>query len=166
MKQTKKNKKGAELKTENYTIQVKYSKEAIEKKMMKFISKSGDEFEISSDDMISFLVNQVNMDTLSPTFVDTEKINVVEVSRQLVCVLDEDKKKGSEIRINYVHPYPIEFALIEEIYKIAKIKEGTKVIELTSKIIEDTKKELQPEMKEYVKKFYAGFRKVKLTESE
>jgi len=116
------NNKATELKKDKYTIQVKYSDEAVEKKLMKFITPSGDEFEISSDEMISFLVNQVNMNTLEPTFVDTEKINVVEVGRQIQCKLDRDHKAGEIININYTHPYPLEFALLEEVYKIALIK--------------------------------------------
>ena len=76
--------KAVELKRDKYTIQVNYSDEAKEKKMMKFITPNGDEFEISSEEMISFLVNQVNMKTLEPTFVDSKKINVCEVARQIV----------------------------------------------------------------------------------
>jgi hypothetical protein len=37
---------GKEIKRDNFTVQVGYSKEAREKKLLKFISKSGDEFEI------------------------------------------------------------------------------------------------------------------------
>lgn len=154
--------KGVELKQKDYTIQVKFSPEAEEKRLMKFISKSGDEFIISADEMISFLVEQVNMDTLSPTFVETTKINVVEVGRQLKCVLDKDMKKGQKININYFHPYPLEFALIEEAYGIAKIKKDAPVIELTPKYIEEVRKKISPKMKEYVSKFYKSFNNIKL----
>lgn len=154
--------KGVELKQKDYTIQVKFSPEAEKKRLMKFISKSGDEFIISADEMISFLVEQVNMDTLSPTFVETTKINVVEVGRQLKCVLDKDMKKGQKININYFHPYPLEFALIEEAYGIAKIKKDAPVIELTPKYIEEVRKKISPKMKEYVSKFYKSFNNIKL----
>lgn len=152
-----------ELKKENYTIQVKYSDEAIAKKMIKFITKSGDEFEITSEEMISILVNQVNMDTLLPTFVETDKINIVEVSRQIKCVLDKDMKKGQEININYVHPYPIEFALIEEAYNIAKTTEGTQVLVLTKEFIDGVKEKIKPQMEEYIKKFYKSFKGLNLS---
>ena len=36
---------------EKYEIQVNYSPEAIEKKLMKFVTPSGDEFEISAEEM-------------------------------------------------------------------------------------------------------------------
>jgi len=154
------NKKAVELKKDKYTIQVKYSKEAIEKKLMKFITPSGDEFEISAEEMISILTNQVNSEMLQPTFVDVEKINVVEVYRQIEVFLNEDKKKGDKIRIDYVHPYPLEFAIIEEVYKIAKIKEDTKMIEITNELIEEHKKNILPENENFVEKFYKSIKSV------
>jgi len=154
--------KAIELKKEKYTVQIKYSPEAVEKRLMKFITPSGDEFEISADEMASMLVGQVNNDTLEATFVETDKINVVEVARQLMCVLDEDMKKGQVIRMNYTHPYPLEFALIEEAYKIAAIKKNAKVTELTSEMIDEVKKKTTPDMKTYIDKFYRSFKQVKL----
>lgn len=150
-----------EMKKDGYTIQLRYSPEAVEKKLIKFISKSGDEFVISSEEMISILMNQVNMETLSPTFVDTEKINMVEVSRQIKVRLDEDMKKGTEINLNYVHPYPLEFALLEEAYKIAKV-EGTFVSVLTKEFLEETRKKITPQMEKYVRKFYESFKGFKI----
>jgi len=149
--------KAVELKRDKYTIQVNYSDDAKEKKMMKFITPNGDEFEISSEEMISFLVNQVNMNTLEPTFVDSKKINVCEVARQIVAKADRDIKSGEEIRLNYVHPYPLEFALIEEIYKIASVKKDTKVVEITDEMIQDTLKKITPEMKDFSKLFYKSY---------
>lgn len=152
--------KAVELKQKDYTIQVKYSDEACAKRLMKFISKSGDEFVISADEMISFLIEQVNMDTLSPTFVEMTKVNVVEVARQLKCVVDKDLKRGQEININYTHPYPLEFALIEEGYKIADIKKDVPALVLTKEYLDEVKKKIKPEMEEYVRKFYKSFKQV------
>ena len=154
--------KPIELKKEKYTVQVKYSPEAIEKKLMKFITPSGDEFEISAEEMISMLVGQVNNDTLEATFVETDKIHVVEVGRQLKCVLDEDMKKGQEININYTHPYPLEYALIEEAYKIATFDHQGKYLDLTEEMLEDVKKKTTPGMKDFTEKFYRSFKQVKL----
>ena len=153
--------KPTELKTENYTIQVAFSPEAKKKKLMKFISKGGDEFVISAEEMISILINQVSAETIAPTFVDTEKINVVEVSRQLECVLEEDMKKGQKIRLNYIHPYPLEYALLEEVYKVAKINMDVPALVLTKEYIEETREKLKPEMTEFMNKFYKSFRNIK-----
>ena len=155
-------KKPIELKKENYTIQVNYSPEAIDKKLMKFITKSGDEFEISAEEMSSILVGQVNSNTLEATFVESDKINVVEVGRQLQCVLDKDMKKGEKININYTHPYPIEFALIEEAYKIAVIDKNVPRFEITVDYINEVKSKLKPEMTDYINKFYKSFKNLKI----
>lgn len=145
-----------------YTIEVKYSSEAIENKLMRFTPVGGESFEVSAAEMIELLSSQVNNETLAPAFVETDRINVVEVARQLMCVLDEDMKKGQVIRMNYTHPYPLEFALIEEAYKIAAIKKDAKVTELTSAMIADVKKKTTPDMKDYIDKFYRSFKQVQL----
>jgi hypothetical protein len=93
--------KPTELKKENYTVQINYSPEETEKKLMKFITtKSGDEFEISASELSSMLIGGVNSDVLEATFVESDRINVVEVARQLQCELTEDMKKGQKININ------------------------------------------------------------------
>jgi hypothetical protein len=150
------------LKQKNYTVEIGYSDEAKEKKLMKFITKSGDSFEISANELSSMLIGGVNSDTLEATFVESDRINVVEVGRQLQCVLDKDMKKGEKININYTHPYPIEFALIEEAYKIAKIDESVPRIVLTREYINEVKSKLKPEQTEYINKFYKSFKNIKI----
>ena len=154
--------KAREIKKDNYTVQIGYSEEAKKKKLLKFISKSGDEFEISAEELSSMLIGGVNQDTLEATFVESDKINVVEVSRQLECVLDKDMEKGEKININYVHPYPIEFALIEQVAGIAKINEDAPMITLTKKYIDEVRAKLKPEQQEYIEKFYKSFKNVNL----
>jgi hypothetical protein len=150
------------LKQKNYTVEIGYSDEAKEKKLMKFITKSGDEFEISANELSSMLIGGVNSETLEATFVESDRINVVEVGRQLQCVLDKDMKKGEKININYSHPYPIEFALIEEAYKIAKIDMSVPKITLTKEYIDKVKAQLKPEQTEYINKFYKSFKNIKI----
>ncbi len=153
--------KGVKLDKGNFTVEVKYSPEAVEKKLIKFTVVDGKEIVLSADELISMLVNQVNSEVLSASFVETDRINVVEVSRQLQVVTDRDFKKGEIININYSHPYPIEFALIEEGWKIAAIKKDTKVTELTADYLEKVKIAIKPNMVEYMKKFYKAFKTVK-----
>jgi hypothetical protein len=152
-----------ELKKEGYRAQVKYSPEATEKKLIKFITKSGDEFEISAEEIISMIVGGVNADTLSPVFVETDKINVVIVGRQIQCVLDKDYKKGQVININYTHPYPVEFALVEEAYKIAQIKKDVPALSLTKEYLDDVKRKIKPQSEKFLKKFYESFKNLKIS---
>jgi len=155
-------KKAIKLVKDNYEIHVKFSNEAIDKKLVKFIV-TGDNKEIilSADEIISILVNQVNSETLSASFVESERINVVEVGRQIRCVLDKDFKKGDVININYTHPYPLEFALIEEMWKIATLKKELGVTVLTDEYISSIKSRIKPEMVEYMSKFYKSFKNIK-----
>jgi len=154
--------KPKEIKKENFTVQIGYSKEASKKKLLKFISKSGDEFEISAEELSSMLIGGVNSDTLEATFVESERINVVEVGRQLACVLDKDMKKGERINMNYTHPYPLEFAIIEQIYGIAKIKMDTPALTLTKEYIDKVKAKLKPEQEKFLNKFYKSFKNLDL----
>lgn len=154
--------KAKEIKADNYTVQVGYSKEAEEKKLLKFISKSGDEFEISAEELASMIVGGVNQNTLEAMFVEVDKVNVVEVGRQLKCVMEQDMKKGEEFNINYTHPYPIEFAILEQVYGIAKINMDVPALTLTKEYIEEVKKKLKPEQEEYIDKFYKSFKNVEL----
>jgi len=154
--------KAKEIKRDGYTVQVGYSPKASEKHLIKFISKSGDEFEISAEEMSSMLIGGVNSNTLEATFVETDKVNVVEVGRQLEFVLNKDMKKGEKIKANYAHPYPIEFAIIEQVWGIAKINMDVPVMTLTKKYIEETKKKLKPEQTKFIEKFYKSFKNVDL----
>lgn len=154
--------KGKKLVQKGYTVEVRYSDEAIKNKLLKFTLTEGNSFEIKAEELISMLVTEVNSETLAPTFVETDRVNVVEVGRQLQCVLDKDMKKGEKININYSHPYPIEYALIEEAYKIAKINKDVPALSLTVDYIEDVKKKIQPEMNEYINKFYKSFKNLKV----
>jgi len=151
-------KKPTELKKEKYTIQVNYSPEAIENKLMKFITLNGDEFEISADEMATILIGQVNSELIAATFVETDRVNVVEVTRQIRARADRDIKKGEEIRLDYSHPYPVEFALIEEGMNLAKIKKDVPVFVLTKEYLDTVKDRLTPEQTKFITKFYEFFK--------
>ncbi len=154
--------KAKRLDTDTYSLEINYDEHAIAKKLIKFIPKEGTPFEISAEDMISFLVNQVNMNTLEPTFVETDKINMTTVGRQIEITVNRDIKNGETVRIGYSHPYPLEFALLEKVYNICTIDESAKVVELSKELIDATKEKITPEMEEFTKKFYAGHQGLKL----
>lgn len=157
-------KKAVELKKEKYTIQVNYSPEAEKKKLMKFITLNGDEFEISAEEMMSVLVGQVNSEVLSAAFVETDRVNVVEVSRQIRVHADRDIKKGEEIRLDYKHPYPIEFAIIEEGMKLAKINMDVPVFTLTKEYLDEViakGKEQEPYRIKFINRFYEFFKNLR-----
>ena len=151
-----------EIRKDNFTVQINYSKEAFEKKLLKFIPIDNKSFEISAEELSSMLIGGVNSETLEATFVDTDRINVVEVGRQLACVLDKDMKKGEKININYTHPYPLEFAIIEQVYGIAKINMDAPALILTREYIDEVKNKIKPEQEKFLQKFYSSFKNLKL----
>lgn len=142
-------KKPVKMEKENYTIEVNYSAEAIEKKLMRFIPKDGEPFEISAHEMSTILIGQVNSDLVSATFVESDRVNVVDVTRQIVGRADRDIAKGEEIRIDYTHPYPIEFAIIEEAAKVAKIRMDVPRYELTVDYINEVKAKITPQQNKF-----------------
>jgi len=146
-------KKAVEMKKEKYTLQVNYSPEATEKKLMKFITPSGDEFEISAEEMSSILVGQVNSELLEATFVESDRVNVVEVTRQLSVRLEKNLKKGDVVRLEYKHPYPVEFAIIEQGMKLAKINMDVPAFTLTKEYLDEVMKKTTPEQKKFVRKY-------------
>lgn len=146
---------------EKYTIEVNYSPEAIEKKLMKFIPKNGMEFEISAGEMSTILIGQVNSELIEATFVESDRVNVVEVTRQIRARADRDIKQGEEIRLEYKHPYPVEFALIEEAAKLAKINKDVPIMTLTADYINDVRLKITPQQHRFVELFYKFFKNLK-----
>ncbi len=153
-------KQPVKLKKEKYELQVNYSQEAIDRKLMKFITPSGDEFEISADEMSTILIGQVNSEVVAATFVESDRVNVVEVTRQIRAKADRDIKKGEEIRIDYTHPYPVEFAIIEEGMNLAKINMDKPMTTLTAEFLAEVKAKITPEQIKFVDKFYDFFKKI------
>ncbi len=154
-------KQAVKLEKEKYTLHVNYSDEAIEKKLMRFVTPSGDEFEISADEMSTILIGQVNSELVEATFVESDRVAVVEVMRQIRCVADRDIAAGEEIRLDYTHPYPVEFALIEEAAKIAKINMDVPAIVLTVDYINSVREKLTPKQHRFVELVYKFFKNLK-----
>lgn len=152
-------KKPVKLVKGEYEIHVNYSPEAEKKKLMKFVTKkSGDEFVISAEEMSTILVGQVNSELLEATFVESDRVNVVEVTRQVAVKLTRDIKEGEVVRLEYKHPYPVEFAVIEEAMSIAKINMDVPVFTLTKSYLDEIRKKTTQQQKTFVERFYAFFK--------
>ena len=152
-------KKPVKLEKETYRIEVNYSPEAIKKKLMRFTSKMEDgEFVISAEEMATILIGQVNSELIEATFVESDRVNVVEVTRQIRVRLDRDFKAGEEIRLDYVHPYPLEFALIEEAAKLAKVNLDVPALVLSAEYIKSVKDRTTPQQRKFVDLIYKFFK--------
>lgn len=158
-------KKPTKLIKDKYEIHVNFSDEAIEKKIMKFITPGGEEFEITADEMATILVGQLNSETIEAIFVESERVNVVEVTRQIRVRLDKDFKAGEEIRLEYRHPYPVEFAIIEEAANLAKINMNTPRYELSAEYIDAVRQKITPQQRKFVDHIYKFFKNLKAVAS-
>jgi len=143
-------KQAVEMKKDRFTLRVNYSEEAAEKKLMQFETPSGDTFEISADEMATILVGQLNSELVEAAFVESDRVNVVEVQRQFAWRADRDIAKGEELRIDYYHPYPVEFAIIEEGMKLAKIRMDVPRAELTVEYLNSVRDRIGPKQRRFV----------------
>ena len=108
----------------------------------------------------------MNSELIAASFVESDRVNVVEVTRQIRVRLDKDFKKGDEIRLDYVHPYPVEFALIEEAAKLAKINMDTPAFTLTVDYINSVKDKITPKQRKFVDLIYAFFKNLRPNRAE
>lgn len=151
---------------DGYELHVNYDAESIEKKLMKFVPLGGEPFVISAEEMVSILIGQVNSEVLAATFVESDRVNVVEVMRQIRVIADRDISKGEEIRLDYYHPYPTEFAVIEEAANLAKIRMDVPERELTVEYIKTARDRATPEQKRFVDFIYKFFKTLKMPNRE
>ncbi len=142
---------------DNYTVELKYSNEAIEKKLIKFTVNEGTSFEISVDDIVELVAMGANKTKLQPMFVDTEQIDMVYVKRQLHGKASKAIAVGDDISLDYVHPYPLEFALLEEAYNIAAIDMEVPRVPLTMEYIKSIKEKIKPQTEDFLKASYRSF---------
>ena len=150
----------------DYKVSVKYSDEAIEKKLMKFETPSGDSFEISVEHMIELVSHYVNGSDLAPMFVDNERIKIVYVTRNMKFKLEKDFKAGEEIIVAYEHPYPLEFAILEEAFNIALIKPEKMGFIVTPEIIAEVKRRIPQDSKKFIEKLYQSNENLNLNKEE
>lgn len=159
-------KKAVEKDFGTFKVQANYSPEAIEQKTLKFITPSGDEFEIKGEELAAIMMGTVSSELIEASFVDSEKVNVVEVTRQIRARADRNIKKGEEIRLDYTHPYPVEFALIEEAAKLAIINKDVPMMELTVEYINATKEKITKKQRKFSDIFWSFFQGLKTSRKE
>ncbi len=159
-------KKGMVADKGDYKVSVKYSDKAIEEKLMKFETPNGDSFEISVPHMIELVSHYVNGSDLAPMFVDNERIKIVYVTRNMKFKLEKDFKAGEEIVVAYEHPYPLEFAIIEEAFNLALIKKEKMGFMVTPEILAEVKRRTPQDSKKFIEKFYQSNQNLKLKENE
>lgn len=153
MKNTnKQNRKGLIQHKPDYSVMIRYSKKAEDGKLIKIIPKKGKPIEISTKDLVSLLAEHVNFDILAPAFVESKKINMIRVTRNVTLVPNSDIKAGQTVHIPFTHMVPIEFAIAEEAIGVALI--GDKVKEINSKEYAEAKLRVDAGVENYTQEQY------------
>jgi hypothetical protein len=142
---------------DNYAVETKYSQDAINKNLIKFTVTKGKSFEISLDELIELLAKGVNKEKLAPLFVNTEQVDMVYVKRQLHGKAGKTIEAGGDITLEYVHPYPVEFAILEEAYQIAQIDMNVPKTTITMEYLAEVKEKIKPKAEEFLKASYRSF---------
>lgn len=155
-------KKGFKSVQDGYTVEIKYNDESKNKKLIKF-SVGESSFEISTEKLIELVSHYVNGEELAPMFVDNERINIVYVKRQIQARLDKDFKEGDILNFEYSHPYPLEFAILEEASKLALIEKDREGVIVTPELIKRVKDAMPSQNENFIKKFYESFKNLFLS---
>lgn len=126
---------------DDYRLEVKYSKKAREKELLKIKIKKGDTVEFKAADLLKIITENIKKNelalALSEGELEMDAIAMVEVIRTVNFTMDRDVKKGEVINFNYPQPYPYFLALCEAMYKLAEIKGEIKMVPFS--ITEETK---------------------------
>lgn len=149
-----KTKKGFTTNIENCQIDIKYSKQAEKKELIRFTIKEGDTFEINADALLALIASQFKSKEFALALADTDVANIymVETERYINATLDRDFKKGERISFPFKHMYPYVLAAVEKAYHIAE--HDDKVKEVPREVFEQTLKNLGDINKEFIETLY------------
>lgn len=112
----------------DYSVLVRYSKNAIENNLIKFVTKKGETFEVQLGEMIDLLSKFVSSDVLAPTLMDNKVVNMIKVQRALQFIPNKDIKAGELVNIPFEHMMPVEYAIAEEALGVSKMTDEIKTI--------------------------------------
>lgn len=157
-------KKGYISNKKDYSVLVKYSDKSHKKNLVKFIPKSKQPFEISVGELIELVAKYVNMDVLAPMLMESRKIDMVKMQRQMRVRFDRDFKAGEEVVIPFEHMHPIEFAIAEEAVGVAGISDKVKTI--NKKEFEAAKERVNDKIMEFTRTVHAHLLKQQEAQSE
>lgn len=136
----------------DYSVLVRYSKNAIENNLIKFITKKGETFEVQLGEMIDLLSKFVSSEVLAPTLMDNKVVNMIKVQRALQFIPNKDIKAGELVNIPFEHMMPVEYAIAEEALGVSKMTDTIKTI--NQKQIEQAGKRVDSAVMEFSKAAY------------
>lgn len=130
-----KQKTGSYYENDDYRIEVKYSKKARDKELIRFRLKKGNTIEFTATDLLKIITENIKKKdlalALSEQELEMESILMTQVVRQINFTMDRDVKKGEAISFQYPQQYPYFLALCEQMYKIAKVSGKVEAVPLS-----------------------------------
>jgi len=107
---------------ENYNIEIKYSKDSIEKELIRIIPKQG-EIVFSTDDIIRLITENFRSKELAYALstTDTSFIPSVEVAIPISYIADKDITKGERVQFFAPFTVPAGIAYVMEAHKYRQL---------------------------------------------
>lgn len=147
--------KGNFFENNDIRIDIKYSDEAIERELIKFTIKEGNEFIISSQDILALIQEQFKQKSLAAalTTTDTTFVPSVEVAIPICFDANKDIKMGERVMFWAPFQFPIGVALVAEAYKLCSIK-GKEILKIPMEEFKEASETLAESSKEFVEKVF------------
>lgn len=133
----------------DYSVELKYSDEAKEKKLIKFTAlRRNREFVISLDEITKLIMLHLNKEYIPMLEVKNECVDMIIVERSITGKCSRDYKEGELISFNYEQPMPVEMAIAEEAYNICKL--GEDIVKVPAENLSKAQEELNARQKQYL----------------
>lgn len=115
---------------DGFDIVIKWDAEARLNNLIKIVPHKGTkEIIISADLMTNTIIDNFSINHMYAMDTKVKQIDTIEVERTIKGVCEKDFKKGDEITFNYRHVLPLEYAIVEEAERLARISgEGVRTV--------------------------------------
>jgi len=151
-------------KRRDVNVEIHYSDKAKREKTVRFTAlRKNKQFELSVDELIAIVTN-LRKEVLSILTMDNSELLFVDTARTITGTCDRDFKKGEQISFNYVVKTPLEIAIAEEMYNLAKADGEVERIGVEK--LKEARANITEAAKEYVQRMYADFLLKQNTASE
>jgi len=147
--------KGSFFENDDLRIDIKYSEEAIERELIKITVKKGNEFIMSSEDLLAIVREQFKQKDLAfaLTTADTSFVPSVEAAVPIYFNANKDIKEGELVQFFAPMQIPVGIALVMEAYNLCKIK-GKEIMKIPTEEFEEAKQTLKESSKEFTEKYF------------
>jgi len=136
-------------------IDIKYSKEARERELIKFTSKTGEPVIFSTEDMLALIREQFKQKDIaaSLTTADSSFVPSVEVAVPIYFNANKDIKKDELVQFFAPMHMPVGIALVMEAERLCQVK-GKEIIKIPIEEFEEAKETLKASAEEFTKRYF------------